>query len=59
MRAEDFLDLARVDIRAAADDQVLLAVRNVEVAVLVQEAHVTRVVPAVRRVSAVASGWFQ
>ena len=47
MHAEDFLNLTRVDIRATADDQVLFAVRNVKVAVLVQEAHVTRVVPAV------------
>jgi len=39
MRAEDFLNLARVDVGATADDHILLVVRNVR-AVRIQEAHV-------------------
>src|SRR3954462_13629221 len=44
---EDLLDLARVDVVAAADDQLLLAVDDEEVAVLVDLAHVAGVEPAV------------
>src|SRR3954454_9448286 len=44
---EDLLDLARVDVVAAADDHVLLAVDDEEVAVLVDLGHVARVEPAV------------
>src|SRR3954464_12781826 len=44
---EDLLDLARVDVVAAADDHVLLAVDDEEVAVLVDAGHVARVEPAV------------
>ena len=43
---EHLLDLARVDVVAAADDQVLLAVDDVEVAVLVDAGHVAAVEPA-------------
>src|SRR5918997_5477275 len=44
---EDLLDLARVDVVAAADDQLLLADHDEEVAVLVDLGHVARVEPAV------------
>ena len=44
---EDLLDLARVDVVAAADDHVLLAVDDEEVAVLVDGRHVAGVQPAV------------
>src|SRR3712207_5380400 len=44
---EDLLDLARVDVVAAADDHLLLAVDDEEVAVLVDLAHVARPEPAV------------
>src|SRR6185437_638820 len=44
---EHLLDLARVDVVAAADDQLLLAVHDVEVAVLIDAAHVAGVQPAV------------
>ena len=47
MLVEDLLDLARVDVVAAADDQLLLAVDDEEVAVLVDLAHVAAVEPAV------------
>jgi hypothetical protein len=40
------LDLSRVDVVAAADDQVLLAVDDLEVAVLVDAAPVSAVEPA-------------
>src|ERR1700709_525228 len=43
---EHLLDLARVDVVAAADDQVLLAIYDVEVALLVALRHVPRVEPA-------------
>src|SRR5215210_2852925 len=43
---EHLLDLARVDVVAAADDQVLLAVDDEEVAVLVHAGHVAGVEPA-------------
>ena len=46
MLVEHLLDLARVDVVAAADDQVLLAVDDVEVAVLVGAGHVAAVEPA-------------
>src|SRR3954453_2968745 len=42
---EDLLDLARVDVVAAADDQVLLAVDDEEAAVLVDPRHVAAVEP--------------
>src|SRR6476469_6712903 len=42
---EHLLDLARVDVVAAADDQVLLAVDDVEVALLVDAGHVAGVEP--------------
>src|SRR5579875_2864906 len=44
---EHLLDLARVDVVAAADDELLLAVDDEEVAVLVDPAHVAGVQPAV------------
>ena len=44
---EHLLDLARVDVVAAADDQVLLAVDDEEVAVLVHLGHVAGAEPAV------------
>ena len=47
VRVEDVLDLARVDVVAAADDQVLLAVDDEEEAVLVDVAEVAGVEPAV------------
>src|SRR5579872_7486103 len=47
MLVEHLLDLARVDVVAAADDQVLLAVHDVEVAVLVDPGQVAGVEPAV------------
>jgi hypothetical protein len=56
---EDLLDLARVDVVAAADDHVLLAVDDEEVAVLVDAGHVARVEPAVLDRLGVASSRFQ
>ena len=47
MLVEHLLDLARIDVVAAADDQVLLAVDDEEVAVLVDPCHVARDEPAV------------
>ena len=44
---EDLLDLARVDVVAAADDELLLAVDDEEVAVLVDAADVAGAEPAV------------
>jgi hypothetical protein len=44
---EDLLDLARVDVVAAADDHLLLAVDDEEVAVVVDLAHVAGAEPAV------------
>ena len=44
---EDLLDLARVHVVAAADDQLLLAVDDEEVAVLVDLGHVAGLEPAV------------
>src|SRR5262249_7483168 len=48
MLVEDLLDLARVDVVAAADDHLLLAVHDEEVAVLVHPGQVTSPEPAVR-----------
>ena len=60
MLVEHLLDLARVDVVAAADDHVLLAVDDVEVAVLVLAADVAGGEPAVGvMAAAVASGRFQ
>src|SRR4051794_21962497 len=47
MLVEHLLDLPRVDVEAAADDQLLLAVDDVEVAVLVDPGHVPGPQPAV------------
>src|SRR3954447_17209715 len=47
MLVEDLLDLARIDVVAAADDHVLLAIDDEEVAVLVDLGHVAGVEPAV------------
>src|SRR5215210_978950 len=46
---QHLLDLARVDVVAATDDQVLLAVDDEEVAVLVHLGHVARAEPALLR----------
>jgi len=43
---EDVLDLARVDVVAAADDQVLLAVDDEVEAVLIAESEIPGVKPA-------------
>src|SRR4051812_47432316 len=43
---QDLLDLARIDVVAAADDHVLLAVDDEEVAILVELRHVAGVEPA-------------
>jgi hypothetical protein len=53
---EHLLDLARVDVVAAADDQVLLAVDDEEVAVLVDPAMSPVWNQPSRIASAVASG---
>ena len=45
MLEEDVLDFARIDVLAAADDHVLLAVDEEEVAVRVDVADVSRVEP--------------
>src|SRR5688500_20257912 len=47
MRVEDLLHLARVDVEAAADDEVLLALDDVEEVVGVEAADVAGVQPAV------------
>jgi hypothetical protein len=47
MLVEHLLDLPRVDVVAAADDQVLLPVHDVEVAAGVDPGQVTGVEPAV------------
>ena len=47
MQQQHFLDFARVDVGAAADDHVLAAVLEREESVLVQRAHVTGEEPAV------------
>src|SRR6202042_2165591 len=47
MLVEHFLDLPRVDVVAAADDQVFFPVHDVEIAVLVGPGQVTAVEPAV------------
>src|SRR3954451_7608102 len=46
---QDTLDLGRIDVLAAADDHVLDAVRDVEIAVAVNVAAVPRAQPAVGR----------
>src|SRR6202011_4966430 len=48
--AEHLLDLVRVDVGAAPDDQVLDAPGDVEIAIFIEEAQVPRVHPAVLRV---------
>src|ERR1035437_5734072 len=47
MHVDDLLDLARVDVEAAADDQLLLAIDDEEEAFVVDVADVTAVEPAV------------
>src|SRR4051812_15336277 len=47
MRAQHLLDLARIDVVAADDDHVLLAVADVEIAVGVDLADVAGIEPAV------------
>src|SRR5215469_1136480 len=47
MLVQDFLDLTRVHVVTAPDDEVLLAVDNVVVAVLVYPRHVSSAEPAV------------
>ena len=47
MLVEDLFDLARIHVVAAADDQLLLAIDDEEVAVLVDSRHVAGVEPAV------------
>jgi hypothetical protein len=56
VREQDVLDVARVDVEAVADDEVLDAVDDVEVAVLVEVADVAGVEPAVADACSVASG---
>jgi hypothetical protein len=56
---EDLLDLARVHVVAAADDHVLLAVDDEEVAVLVDARHVAEWNQPSLIASAVASSRFQ
>src|SRR6185369_17031860 len=46
MREEDFLDRERIDVVRAADDQVLGATGDPEIAVVVDAAEVARVDPA-------------
>src|SRR6478752_2943784 len=46
---EDFLDLARVHVEPAADDQLLHPVHDEEIAVLVDPADIATAEPAVRR----------
>src|SRR5258708_6780500 len=48
MLVQDLLDLARVDVVAAADDHLLLAVHDEEVAIGVHPRQVTSPEPAVR-----------
>src|SRR5262245_16062264 len=45
MRVQHLLDLARIDVEASADDQVLLALDDEEEAVLVEAPHVAGVEP--------------
>ena len=47
MLVEDLLDLTGVDVEAAPDDEVLLAVDDVVVAVVVHPGHVAGLEPAV------------
>jgi hypothetical protein len=53
---QHLLDLARVDVVAAADDEVLLAVDDEEVAVLVHVGQVAEWNQPPLKASAVASG---
>src|SRR5205823_3184794 len=46
---DDLLDLLRVDVEAAGDDQILLPTRDGEVALLVDDAEVAGVQPAVAK----------
>ena len=46
MGEQHFLDLARIDVGAAGDDQVLGAVLEVEIALLVEDADVAGMQPA-------------
>jgi len=47
VRAQKILDLHRIDVLAARDDDVLFAVHEIDEAVLVRTRHVARVKPAV------------
>src|SRR5436305_4828018 len=47
MLVEHFLDLARVDVVAASDDHLLLAIDDEEVTVFIDLRHIARVKPAV------------
>src|SRR5277367_6719846 len=51
MTAQDFLDIAREDILTAADDHVLLAIDDVEIALVVETAYVTQTKESVEAAS--------
>ena len=59
MAQQHFLDLARIDVAAAADDQVLGAVLQGEKTLVVEGAHIAGVQPAAAQASAVAAGFLQ
>ena len=54
---EDFFDLARGDILAAANDHVLDSTDDVDVAVIVHDRQVTAVHPAVRSIGRRSRRW--
>src|SRR5207237_8896556 len=47
MREQHILDVARKNVEAAAQDQILLAVNDVQIAVVIQMTDVSRMQPAV------------
>ena len=59
MAAQGALDFRGIDVEPAVDDHLLLAVDDVEIALLIRHREVPGVHPPVRMVSAVASGLFQ
>jgi hypothetical protein len=54
---EDFLDLARIDVKTAKDDERLFAIDDVEITVLIDPAEVSAGEPAIGRNHLRCVGW--
>jgi hypothetical protein len=56
---QDILHIAREDVEATADDEVLLPVQHVQIAVGIEAADIAGVQPAAAQVAEVSAGEFQ